>query len=62
MAKEDKKTTPTKYKAVNPDSFKENYNSNSPKYVELSKGESVSLSAKDKHTINWLLNNIIIKE
>ena len=62
MAKGDKITTKPKYKAVNPDSFKENYNSNSPKYAELCKGESVSLNAKDKHTINWLSNNIIIKE
>ena len=62
MAKDDKKATNPKYKAVNPDSFKENYNSNSPKYDELCKGESVSLNAKDKHTISWLSNNIIIKE
>ena len=62
MAKEDKKTTSTKYKAVNPASFKETYNNNSPKYSELSKGESVELNVNNATVKDWLLNNIIIKE
>ena len=62
MAKEDKKTTSTKYKAVNPASFKETYNNNSPKYSELSKGESVVVNKGDKQIKTWLNNKIIIKE
>ena len=62
MAKDGKKETNPKYKAVNPDSFKETYNNNSPKYDELSKGESVELNVNNATVKDWLLNNIIIKE
>ena len=62
MAKEDKKTTSTKYKAVNPSQFKEWYTDQAPSYTELSKGESVELNVNNATVKDWLSNNIIIKE
>tara|TARA_Y100000593_G_scaffold93672_1_gene189435 strand:- start:625 stop:819 length:195 start_codon:yes stop_codon:yes gene_type:complete len=51
-----------KYKAVDPDTFKESYTDLVPFYEELSNGEAVSLSKKNKYFTIWLNNNIIIKE
>ena len=63
MAKEAKKSkSGNMYKVVDVEYFKENFNENAPMYEELCKGESVSLNPKDKNTISWLVNNIIIKE
>ena len=62
MAKEKKSLTKPKYKATNPEGFKETYSDFVPCYVELSDGESVELDTKNKHVISWLVNKIIIKE
>ncbi len=63
MAKEAKKSkTSNKYRAVDPQQFKEWYTKDAPFYEELSKGESVSLNTSDATVKDWLINNIIIKE
>ena len=63
MAEKSKKESKAvKYKAANPSQFKSWYTDQVPGYLELSKGESVELNAKDKNVINWLDNKIIIKE
>ena len=63
VKKEDKVASgKAKYKAANPSQFKSWYTDQVPGYLELSKGESVELNAKDKNVINWLDNKIIIKE
>lgn len=64
MAEKSKKEvkTASKYKAVNPQQFKEWYTDSVPCYEELSKGESVTLNTKDRVVQDWLNNNLIIKE
>ena len=54
--------TAIKFKAVNPQQFKEWYTDSVPCYEELSKGESVALDIKDRTVQDWLNNNLIIKE
>ena len=60
----DKKTvkTTTKYKAVDPMRFSTNYTEDFPKYIDLCKGEAVELDVKNPMVVDWLNNNIIVKE
>ena len=60
--KETKVSLKPKYKAVDPVQFKEWHNDTVPCYEKLCAGESVELNVKDKSVINWLNNNIIVKE
>ena len=57
-----KKTSKIKYKASNPQQFKEWFNSNKPYYKELCKGEAVEVDLKNKTVKSWIDNKIIIKE
>lgn len=59
---EKKEKSANKFKAINPDSFKDSYNDSAPGYKELSKGESTVLNIDNKIVKNWLNNNIIVKE
>ena len=64
MAEKKEKTNNSKpkYKAVDPGQFKEWHNDTVPCYEKLCAGEAVELNVKDKSVINWLNNNIIVKE
>ena len=64
MAEKSKKEVKvaTKYKAANPQQFKEWYTDSVPFYSELCKGESVKLDIKNRVVQDWLNNNLIIKE
>ena len=57
MAKSGKKAI--KYKAVEPQRFKEAHNEIVPHYEDLSNGKEVELDADNKHVKNWLMNNFV---
>ena len=59
MAEEKKTKKEKKYKATDPERFKDSHNEIVPMYASLSKGESVALDANDKHVQGWLRNKII---
>jgi len=59
MAEEKKTKKGKKYKATDPERFKDSHNEIVPKYASLSKGESVPLDANNKHVQGWLRNKII---
>ena len=62
MAKETKVTKPEiKYKAIDPDKFREWFTPSSPGYKELCDGQSIKLK-KSKIVKYWLDNKIIEKE
>ena len=60
--KEKTSNSKPKYKAVDPVQFREWHNDTVPCYEKLCAGEAVELNVKDKSVINWLNNNIIVKE
>ena len=64
MAEKTTKTSNSKakYKASNPNQFAEMYNDTTPCYDDLCAGKSVELNGKNKTVIDWLNNNIIVKE
>ena len=61
MKKDKKEKSSGLFKASDPKKFKELFNESAPFYKELSKGESVKLDPKSKHTISWLDHNYIIQ-
>ena len=61
MVKETKKNTSNKYKAVNPDQFKEWYGDDTSVKKALCKGEAVSVKANDRAFKDWINNKIIVK-
>tara|TARA_Y100000361_G_scaffold31474_1_gene26359 strand:+ start:9675 stop:9872 length:198 start_codon:yes stop_codon:yes gene_type:complete len=61
-AKTQKTGVKAKYKAANPSQYKEWFNSDSPNYTELSKGESVAIDPKNKFFKNLIEQSTIIKE
>ena len=57
-----KQTSKSKYRAVNPEQFKEWFTSAKPKYKELCDGSSVELDESNSSVKSWISNKIIIKE
>ena len=61
-APEDSGKSSGKWKASNPQRYKESYSKDSPHYEDLSSGKSVTLDGNSKNFKNKIEQKIIVKE